>query len=80
MSDEPVNIEESEATSVGPRGSDYLYLLLAPSPKTDGIRQGGLVAYRGALYAVKTRGETGTPGEPVKFTLLKVDKVERHSS
>lgn len=81
MSDEPVNIEESEVTSVGPRGgSDYLYLLVVPSPKTDGIRQGRLVTFRGALYTVRMRGETGTPGGPVEFILLKTDKAERQSS
>ena len=81
MNDEPINIEEAEATVAGPRGdSDYLYLLMAPSPKTDGIRQDGLVSFRGVLYTVRTKGETGTPGEPVQLALLKVDRVERHSS
>lgn len=76
-----MNIEEAEVTVAGPRGgSDYLYLLMPPSPKTDEIRQGGLVTFRGALYMVRVKGETGTPGEPVEFALLKVDRVERHSS
>lgn len=81
MSDEPINIEEAEVSAAGPRGdSDHLYLLIAPSPKTYVIRQGGLVTFRGTLYTVKTKGETGTPGGPVEFILLKADKAERHSS
>lgn len=81
MSDKPINLEESEVTVAGPRdGSAYLYLLVEPSAKADGIRQDGLVTFRGALYAVRTKGETGTPGEPVQLALLKVDRVGRQSS
>lgn len=81
MNNEPVEIEESDVAGVSPRGdSEYLYLLVVPSPKTDGIRQGDPVTFRGTIYTVKTKGEVGTPGEPVEFALLKIDKAEGYSA
>jgi hypothetical protein len=77
MSDEIINIEESEATVMDPRdGSDALYIHMQPSPKADRIRRESRVTFRGMLYTVSSKAQFGDGGGGrVEFDLLKVNKA-----
>jgi hypothetical protein len=76
MSDEVIDIEESEATAADPRdGSDSLYIRMRPSPKADRIQQESRVTFKGVLYTVSSKAQAGDGGGGrVEFHLLKVNK------
>ncbi|HWS86439.1 MAG TPA: hypothetical protein VN282_05730 [Pyrinomonadaceae bacterium] len=77
MSDEIIEIEESEATTADLRdGSDTLYIRMRPSPKAERIQRESRVTFKGVLYAVSSRAQFGDGGGgPVEFHLLKVNKA-----
>lgn len=72
MSEEVITIEEFEAKVVNPydRSGD-LYVQIEKSPKTERIREGGPVIYKGERYVVSKKMDTGdADGGPEQFFLL----------
>jgi hypothetical protein len=77
MSDEVINIEESEAEAVAPHDvPDSLYIRMQPSPKAERIRQDSRVSFKGVLYVVSSKAQSGDGGGGrVEFDILKVNKT-----
>lgn len=78
-----VNIDESEAMLPEPSPaeinnlrSNALFITMAPSPKTDAIKEGEAVAFRGRFYEVHLTAAPSNPDQPnVALTLLDICSI-----